>query len=98
LVANHSGAKYEAEIRGLDEALAEFPDEISLARDSLWFCDMTTGPGGARVTFDERLAEIRQRYGVDHAVSKAMGAAAGEIRAAISNVLERVREYGLAMC
>jgi putative nucleotidyltransferase with HDIG domain len=59
LVANHSGAKYEAELRDLADEQSEFPDEESLARDGLWYCDMTTSPVGLPVTFDHRLAEIR---------------------------------------
>jgi hypothetical protein len=86
LVAHHSGARYEARLRDLGRQLAEFRDESSLVRDCLWFCDMTTGPAGNPVTFDQRLAEIRQRYGSDHVVPRAMGAAAREIGAAIGRV------------
>jgi putative nucleotidyltransferase with HDIG domain len=94
LVANHSGAKYEAELRGLADELAEFPDEDSLARDGVWYCDMTTSPVGLPVTFDARLAEIRERYGEDHSVPRAITAASGEIWAAIEHVLSRARAFG----
>ncbi|NJC85143.1 HDIG domain-containing protein [Planosporangium mesophilum] len=94
LVANHSGAKYEAELRGLADELAEFPDENTLARDGVWYCDMTTSPVGLPVTFDTRLAEIRERYGEDHSVPRAIMAASDEIRAAIDHVLSRARAFG----
>jgi putative nucleotidyltransferase with HDIG domain len=97
LVANHSGARYEAALRGLGAELAEFPDEGSLARDGLWYCDMTTGPAGESVTFDQRLAEIRQRYGEDHSVPRGITAAASEIRAAIETILGRVAAFGVAI-
>jgi hypothetical protein len=86
LVANHSAGRAEAELRGLGAALAEFPDEESLARDVLWCCDMTTSPTGRQVTFDERLADIRDRYGEDHPVFRSISGAASELRAAIANV------------
>jgi putative nucleotidyltransferase with HDIG domain len=94
LVANHSGATYEAGLRGLADEFAEFPDESSLARDGVWYCDMTTSPVGLPVTFDARLAEIRERYGEDHSVPRAITAASGEIRTAIARVLDQARLLG----
>src|SRR2546423_7908743 len=95
LVAHHSGARYEARLRDLGRELTEFRDERSLVRDCLWSCDMTIGPAGKPVTFDERLAEIRQRYGSDHVVPLAITAAAAEIQAAIGRVSDRVSRLGL---
>lgn len=86
LVANHSGAAVEAHLRGFGEEMADFPDERSLARDALWYCDMTTGPTGLPVTFDDRLVEICERYGPNHTVPRAISASASEIRAAIGRV------------
>jgi putative nucleotidyltransferase with HDIG domain len=86
LVANHSGAALEAELRGLSNELAEFPDEPSLVRDALWACDMTTSPTGEPVGFEERLNEITQRYGPEHTVPRAIAASATEICAAIDRV------------
>jgi hypothetical protein len=96
LVANHSGARYEAVLRGLAAELAQFPDEVSLARDGLWYCDMTTSPAGRPVTFGQRQAEIRERYGDQHSVTRAIGAAAEEIRAAITNIGTQMTRFGLA--
>jgi hypothetical protein len=46
LVAHHSCASYEADERGLLEALtAEFRYEQSPTSDALWFADMTYWPG-----------------------------------------------------
>jgi len=80
----------------LGDELAEFPDEHSLVRDGLWYCDMTTSPTGEPVTFDERLAELWERYGPDHTVPRGIEAAAGEIRAAIDNVVGRIAALGSA--
>jgi HD domain len=95
LVANHSGAAVEAELRGLSAEMSAFPDEASGARDALWACDMTTSPTGEPVGFDDRLAEIIQRYGPEHTVPQAIGAASGEIRAAIQRTRQQAAAHGL---
>jgi putative nucleotidyltransferase with HDIG domain len=73
LVAHHSCAIYEAQVRGLDKTLlAEFEPEQSATYDALVFCDMTVGPTGELVSFDERIAEIISRYGPAHEVTRAI--------------------------
>lgn len=76
----------KTELRGLAEFMREFPDDRSAVRDAVWYCDMTTSPVGVPVTFDERLAEIRERYGPDHTVPRGITAASEEIRQAVRNV------------
>jgi putative nucleotidyltransferase with HDIG domain len=49
LVAHHSAAASEAAELGLANELAQFPDEQTLVRDLLWWCDMTTGPRGQAI-------------------------------------------------
>jgi hypothetical protein len=80
LVAYHSCAQIEADVRGLAADLAsEFsPADPSLA-DALLYCDMTTGPNGDFVRPAERLVEIRGRYGPDHEVTQFVERAASEI-------------------
>ena len=69
LVAHHSCARVEARLRGLLPVLeAEFPRDDSLPHDELCFCDLTTSPEGELVDVEERLAEIRERYGPSHVV------------------------------
>lgn len=62
LVAHHSGARFEAEERKLSDALARFPFEPSPLQDALDTADLTTGPDGQSMTFDERMDEILHRY------------------------------------
>jgi HD superfamily phosphodiesterase len=61
LVAHHTCARIEAGLRGQAGALAEFADEATPLRDALWYCDLTTGPGGITLTLPDRLAEIEKR-------------------------------------
>jgi hypothetical protein len=63
-----------------------YPDESSLARDGLWYCDMATSPVGLSMSFDERTSELWQRYGRDHTTPTAVGDCSEEIRAALGHV------------
>jgi hypothetical protein len=70
LVAHHTGARNEAALRGVDDLLREFPYENLLLLRALTYCDLTIGPGGSRNNVDDRVAEIQNRYGPDHVVSR----------------------------
>ncbi|POG47298.1 phosphohydrolase [Streptomyces sp. ZL-24] len=88
LVANHSFALLEAEERGLrEELVTEFPLlEEPLLVDALVYCDMTTTPDGDRTTAQDRVAEIRSRYGDDSVVGRFIRRAAPEIFASVERV------------
>jgi len=80
LVAYHSCAQIEADVRGLGAELAsEFSPADSSLTDALLYCDMTTGPDGDYVRPADRLVEIRGRYGPDHEVTRFVERAASEI-------------------
>ncbi|MEJ2862604.1 HD domain-containing protein [Actinomycetospora flava] len=96
LVAFHSSAWAEAQKFGVSEQLAEFDDERTLTRDLLWYCDMTTGPDGADLEFEDRMAEVRKRYGPDHYVTRALDAGMDERRAAVRRSREWLASVGLA--
>jgi hypothetical protein len=55
LVAYHSGARGEADLRGLTAELADFEDAASATSMALTYCDMTIGAGGEVVTLAERV-------------------------------------------
>lgn len=71
LVARHSNAILEAELRGIGDLVAVFPDERGLLRDALWYCDLTTSPDGQPVSAPDRIVEIKARYGPGHIVTRA---------------------------
>jgi hypothetical protein len=96
LVAHHSCAVYEARVRGLEAVLlAEFPQEASVTYDALVFCDLTTGPAGQPVTYMERMKEIRERYGPDHEVSRALELSEVDLSACCERTLARLAELQL---
>lgn len=91
LVANHTHAWVEAETRGLADTLAaEFPAEHSPVADALTFADLTTGPGGAAVTAEERIAEILERYEPGHVVHESISRAAPDLVATVRRVQARL--------
>ena len=87
LVAHHSCARVEAKLRDLDRILAdEFPYDPSLPHDALCFCDMTTSPNGELVSVEDRLAEVRRRYGKGSIVHQTVDLAEAELVAAVRRV------------
>jgi hypothetical protein len=73
LIAHHTGARNEAQLRGLlPQLLDEFPYEDSLMQRALTYCDLTTAPDGTRTNVNARVVEICERYGGEHVVSRAI--------------------------
>jgi putative nucleotidyltransferase with HDIG domain len=65
LVANHSGARFVADARGLAATMDEFPDEQTALSESLTYADLTVGPYGRPMSLPERMAEMLGRHGPD---------------------------------
>ena len=93
LVAHHSCAIIEAGERGLADVLSlEFepaPHELSSV---LTYCDMTTSPDGELVPVEQRLAEIHDRYGPGHLVSRSIQRATPMILRAVEQVHDRAAQ------
>jgi HD superfamily phosphodiesterase len=92
LVAHHSAATCEAEERGLLAELEVWPREDSPVADALCMADMTTGPRGEELAYDERLSEILARYERESVVGRAMLRAEPAIRAAIARTRQRMQD------
>lgn len=90
LVAHHSAASIEAQIRGID-GLAAYEDEMTPTRDALWYCDARIGPLGQLLIPQDRWLEIRQRYGPDHLVAEFLDAALPTLRAAVDRTETRLQ-------
>jgi hypothetical protein len=95
LVACHSSARWEAEALGLAGELAAFPREDSATADALTYCDMTTSPTGQRITLDDRLAEIAERYGAEHLVVRCLQRAHDHLAGTVQRTQERMRAAGV---
>jgi len=91
LVAHHSCAIIDAEEHGLAADLArEFKPAPRVLADALIYCDMTTGPDGQRMAVEQRLAEIRARYGPTHPVTRALARSAPQLTAATHRVARKL--------
>ena len=85
LVAHHSCAIIEAGERGLADVLnSEFEPAQDVLASVLTCCDMTTSPDGQPVRVERRLAEIHDRYGPGHLVSRSIQHATPMILRAVS--------------
>lgn len=92
LVAHHTGAMIEAHERGLADVLAkEFVPGARRLTEALNYCDIITSPDGERVTADQRLAEIRHRYGCGHLVSRSIHQATPQLLEAVRSIEDMIR-------
>jgi hypothetical protein len=90
LVAHHSCAIIEAGERGLADVLTlEFEPAPDALSSVLTYCDMTTSPDGEPVAIEQRLAEIHDRYGPGHLVSRSIHRATPMILLAVEQVHHR---------
>lgn len=96
LVAHHSAAAHEAHVLGLLDELSAFTDPDGLVRDLLWYFDMTTSPEGSRVSFGDRMEEIRGRYPADHYVIRALDVSMADRRSAVDRAEVWLSDAGLA--
>src|SRR6201982_3449477 len=93
LVAHHSCAIIEAGERGLAYVLSsEFDPAPDVLASVLTYCDMTTSPDGHPVPAEQRLAEIHDRYGPGHLVSRSMQRATPMILRAVEQVHQRAAQ------
>jgi hypothetical protein len=83
LVAYHSEAQFEAQLRGQAVELNTIPHEHSTIANALTYCDMTTGPTGLHISYEERLEDIFQRYDEDHIVNRAIHQAVPSLTQAV---------------
>lgn len=95
LVAHHSCAYREAELRGLSAELARWTDESTPLRDALWWADMTTTPDGEPTNVHDRIEEIEKRYGPEDLVTFFIRQAKPELVGAVERTEERLRAAGV---
>jgi HD domain len=92
LVAHHSEARFEIRLRRFGEELTSYRREESWVSDALTYCDLTTGPSGLPMTFEERVAEVEQRYG-DGEIVDALRQATPYLVGAIERTKDRLRQH-----
>ncbi|MGH8996729.1 MAG: HD domain-containing protein [Acidimicrobiales bacterium] len=92
LVAHHSCAAIEAQMRLLGDQLGEFdPPSDSFVADVLTFADMTTGPTGLAVSTAERFEDIIRRHGAGSLTGQFLEQAQGTLEESVGRVEVRLR-------
>lgn len=97
LVAHHSGARLEADIRGIRGYEDEFPYGATALDDALTFCDLSTSPAGEHVSVEDRIDEIVERYGAGASTAQAILMGRKDFLRARDTTLERVRAAGVVI-
>lgn len=90
LVAHHSGSRFVARVRGLDDQLREFELVEDALSDALTVADNTAGPNGTVMTVDERLRDKLTRHGRNSPNARANPERDDYIRAAARRVAQRL--------
>jgi hypothetical protein len=93
LVAHHSEARFEVGLRGYEEELSEYPREDTIVYDALIYCDLTTGPDGQPMAFEDRIGEVYERYG-EGDVSRALHMAEPYLKAAVDRISQALNASG----
>lgn len=91
LVAYHSEAQFEANLRGLMPELSSFYREYSPVADALTYCDMTTNSIGDAVSFQQRIDDILARYDADDIVAQSIRRATPFLSLAVERTKQLLR-------
>jgi hypothetical protein len=65
LVAHHSGSRFVATVRHLDDEIGEFAFQEDQLTDALTVADQTAGPHGRPMTVNDRIHDMLDRHGLD---------------------------------
>lgn len=95
LVAHHSCAHLEAELRGRSGELLQWVDEDTSVRDALWWADMTTTPDGEPTNVYDRIEEIQKRYGPEDLVTFFIRQAKPQLVGAVERTEARLSAAGV---
>jgi putative nucleotidyltransferase with HDIG domain len=91
LVAHHTGAEVEAEVRGLPAIASEFQPPPNGLLEPLTYCDMSSSVDGQVVDIEQRLGEILERYPTEHVVHRSIQKSAPLLRAASHKTADRLQ-------
>lgn len=96
LVAHHSGARFVAAVRQLDDRLAEFPYRDDALSDAVTVADQTAGPDGVPTTVQQRMENMLARHGPDSPNARAHSERRPYLMAAATRVADRLARAGIS--
>lgn len=100
VVAHHTCAVVEADLRGLSSALAAFERPPTLMAEAMIYCDMTSGPRGEVMSAEERIADILVRHRGNQVLEQFIETVQGElvaITARMSQLATPAEQQGIAV-
>lgn len=95
LVAHHSGARYVAVVRGLQDPLTAFPHVDDPLSDAVTVADQTAGPHGVPMSVSERLDDMLARHGDGSPNTRAHPRRSPYLLAAAARVAARLDRAGI---
>ncbi len=95
LVAHHSGSRFVAAARRLDDELKAFSFEEDELTDALTVADQTAGPHGQPMTLDERIHDMLTRHGPDSPNASAHPNRGPYLLSAARRVAARLENVGI---
>ena len=95
LVAHHSGSRFVAAERELEQEMAEFSFHEDLVTDALTVADQTAGPHGRAMTVDDRIHDMLTRHGDDSPNARAHQRRGPYLLAAAERVAARLEAAGI---
>jgi len=95
LVAHHSGARYVAAVRDLQDPLSAFPFVDGALSDAVTVADQTAGPHGVAMSISARMDDMLARHGDDSPNARAHERRRPYLLAAAARVAERLERAGI---
>ena len=86
LIAHHTGAAMEAQVRGISDLLAPYPPPPPGLLDLLTYADLTTSPDGIPTDGPSRIREILTRYRPDDPVHRAVTLSTPALLATVNRI------------
>ena len=96
LVAHHSGSRFVATVRELDDEIGEFAFQEDHLTDALTVADQTAGPHGLQMTVEERIRDMLDRHGPDSPNVRAHARRGPYLVDAARRVASRLEAFGIA--
>ena len=96
LVAHHSGARYVAAVRDLQDQLEPFSFQQDLLSDAVTVADQTAGPNGVAMSITERMDDMLARHGSDSPNAQAHPRRGPYLLSAAARVATRMQQAGIA--
>ena len=95
LVAHHSGSRFVATARQLDDEISEFAFQEAPLSDALTVADQTAGPHGRPMTISDRIHDMLDRHGPESPNVRVHARRGPYLLRAAHRVASRLEAFGI---